>query len=174
MYPYDSVWHFTQDDTLPSLRHIIVTGRHYRNFDEESPSILGRNTQIDTLTIRRGAFQLIERDINVAAFGALHTLIFYLEDLSMTLPSFPHVERIGLKCTKVPGAKLYEYGFNVLLGTEAFGSPFPKLNLIRFVEAPLASDLEKRKLRFEIWERRCRSKGVRLENESGQLMTGYL
>ncbi|KAF8579453.1 hypothetical protein K439DRAFT_1637933 [Ramaria rubella] len=126
--------------------------------------------QIDTLVFCRSAFHLMNQ-IGTRIPPWLHTLVFYLDELSISPLTLPHIKRIGLRGTRTPSPEEYDFVFNVLVGGSGSGDEhFPGLKLIRFMDVPLARMLEKRRMQFKLWDHRCRSKGVQLEDENGRLM----
>ena len=154
-------------ERLSSVKHFVIASDPYRfqlqNFWDLLP-------QIDTITFHQGGFHFVGYEgFNLPS--TIHTIILHARDLPTTPPNFPHIKRVGLMGTEDLTTEEYDNAFKLLVGEDGEDDHFPVLDMIRLVDTSFSGI--RRKRQFMVWERRCRSKGVRLEDETGVEVNDY-
>ncbi|KAF8531637.1 hypothetical protein JB92DRAFT_2849317 [Gautieria morchelliformis] len=160
-------WSLNDDRNLSSLRHVIISPHSFSQHSKQ----FGALFQVNTITFHQHGFQFFY-NAGLILPSTVHTIIIHAQDFPVTPPRFLYIERIGLMGADKLTSQEYDYVFNFFVGESGPGEDsFPTLNMIRFMDTSLHGILAKRGLQFKLWERRCRSKGVRLEDQTGQLIT---
>ncbi|KAF8528193.1 hypothetical protein BU17DRAFT_81439 [Hysterangium stoloniferum] len=130
------------------------------------PNIL---LQINTLTFGSNTFHSYSHALH--SFPAnIHTVIFHLEDVPMIMEGVSRAKRLGLKGTELPPPAEFDSHFTMFTGCGSSGTIFPNLELIQFMDAALAREIEKRPLQLRLWAHRCQSGGISLRDETGRAM----
>jgi hypothetical protein len=155
------------DRHLSSLKHIIISPYSFSQVSKQ----VGALFQVNTVTFHQRGFQVFYNAGWILP-STVHTIIIHAQELPVTPPRCLYIERIGLMKADRLTSQEYDYVFNFFVGESGPGEDnFPILNMIRFMDTSLPEILKNRGLQFKLWERRCRSKGVRLEDQMGELIT---
>lgn len=152
---------------LPSLRHIAIDQAPYCGVLVENWHAL---SQLNTVAFNRNGLRHLSDDRSLPP--TVHTIILHAQELPIRQITFPHIKRIGLMGAITLTPTEYDYAFDLFVGGWESGyDHFPSLNMIRFMDISLSELLGKRGLQFKLWERRSRSKGVRVEDKNGHVIT---
>jgi len=164
---------------LASLPRSLVTSRG--NFvgmfpnDNRSSAVDRILWYINIISFSRGTFYNMvgNWDYVLSLPITLHTLIIYMDELPMTCQvGFHHIRYLGLKGKPPFPADLDLYLRRSIDDyAENQTALFPFLQVIRLIDKELADFLKRRPLQHKLWDYRCHSRGIRLEDDEGKPMT---